>query len=251
MPALHEMVRFVDGYLRLTEIEDYANALNGLQIENSGEVTKIGAAVDASARTIQMAVDDGLDLLVVHHGLFWPGLRAVTGSLYRTLKLALEHNLAVYSAHLPLDLHPKIGNNALLAAALGLGATEPFLELKGEPAGLLTEATLRRDDLLARLEESLGGPVRCIGAGPMETKRIGLVTGAAGGEIYAAAREGVDTYITGEAPHWAAVAAEELGINLFLGGHYATETFGVKALAAQLAEKFEVPWEFLDHPTGL
>jgi dinuclear metal center YbgI/SA1388 family protein len=251
MPTLDEMVRFANESLRLAEIEDYPNALNGLQIENAGEVTKIGAAVDGSAHTIQMAVERAIDLLVVHHGLFWPGLRPVTGAFYRALKFAFEHNLALYSAHLPLDLHPKLGNNALLAAALGLEKTRPFLELKGQPAGLLAEATLRRDELIAKLEESLGGPVRCIGAGPMETKRIGIVTGAAGGEIYAAAREGVDTYITGEAPHWAAVAAEELGINLFLGGHYATETFGVKALAAELAEKFEVPWEFLDHPTGL
>lgn len=251
MPALHEMVRFVDRYLRLTEIEDYANALNGLQIENSGEVTKIGAAVDASTRTIQMAIESGIDLLVVHHGLFWPGLRAVTGPLYRTLKLAIEHNLALYSAHLPLDLHPKIGNNALLAAALGLGSTEPFLEMKGAPIGRVATANLTRTELISRLEESLGGAVRCIGTGPMETKRIGIVTGGAGGEIYAAAREGIDSYITGEAPHWTAVAAEELGINLFLGGHYATETFGVKALAAELAEKFALPWEFLDHPTGL
>ena len=123
--------------------------------------------------------------------------------------------------------------------------------MKGEPIGRKVEATLRRDELITRLEESLGGPVRCVGTGPMETKVIGIVTGGAGGEIYAASREGIDTYITGEAPHWAAVAAEELGINLFLGGHYATETFGVKALAAELSEKFEVPWEFLDHPTGL
>jgi dinuclear metal center YbgI/SA1388 family protein len=251
MPALQEIVRYADEELRLAEIEDYPNALNGLQIENSGEVTKIGAAVDASTRTMQMAVEGGIDLLVVHHGLFWPGLRAVTGPLYRTLKLAIEHNLALYSAHLPLDLHPKIGNNALLAAAVGLDQTEPFLEMKGAAIGRMSKATLRRDELLAKLEQSLGGPVRCIGTGPMETKRIGVVTGGAGGEIYAAAREGIDTYITGEAPHWAAVAAEELGINLFLGGHYATETFGVKALAAELAEKFGVPWEFLDHPTGL
>ena len=251
MPALHEIVRFTDKYLRLAEIEDYENALNGLQIENSGEVTKIGAAVDASTHTFEMASENGIDFLVVHHGLFWPGLRPVTGALYQGLKRAFDHNVALYSAHLPLDLHPKIGNNALLAAALGLGETTPFLELKGGPAGLLAESTLRRDELLSRLEESLGGPVRCIGTGPMETKRIGLVTGGAGGEIYAAAREGIDTYITGEAPHWAAVAAEDLGINLFLGGHYATETFGVKALAAELAEKFGVPWEFLDHPTGL
>ena len=111
--------------------------------------------------------------------------------------------------------------------------------MKGQSLGLQAEATLRRDDLLTQLEESLGGPVRCIAAGPMETKRIGIVTGGAGGEIYAAARAGVDTYITGEAPHWAAVAAEELGINLFLGGHYATETFGVKALAAKLSRQFD------------
>lgn len=251
MPALDQMVRFADELLRLSAIEDYENALNGLQIENSGAVKKIGAAVDASSRTMQMAVEQGIDLLLVHHGLFWPGLQPITGSLQRALKLALEHNLALYSAHLPLDFHPQIGNNALLAAALGLKNTRPFLEMKGQSLGLQAEATLRRDDLLTQLEESLGGPVRCIGAGPMETKRIGIVTGGAGGEIYAAAREGVDTYITGEAPHWAAVAAEELGINLILGGHYATETSGVKALAAELSRQFEVPWGFLDHPTGL
>ncbi|HEY2341402.1 MAG TPA: Nif3-like dinuclear metal center hexameric protein, partial [Chthoniobacteraceae bacterium] len=242
---------FADEMLRLSEIEDYPNALNGLQIENSGTVTKIGAAVDASRRTMQMAVEQGIDLLVVHHGLFWRGLQPVTGPLHHALKLALDQNLALYSAHLPLDFHPRIGNNALLAATLGLNNTRPFLEREGRFLGLQAQANLRRDDLLAQLEASLGGFVRCIGAGPMETKRIGLVTGGAGGEIYAAARAGVDTYITGEAPHWAAVAAEEVGINLFLGGHYATETFGVKALAAAIAQRFEVPWEFLDYPTGL
>ncbi len=251
MPELAAIVRFADELLRLTEIEDHPKALNGLQIENTGSVTRIGAAVDASSATFQMAVEREIDLLVVHHGFFWPGLRRLTGAHFRALQMATSRNLALYSAHLPLDLHPQIGNNALLAATLGLEKTEPFLEMKGQPIGLKAEAALRRDELLAKLEGSLGGPVRCIGAGPMETKNIGIVTGGAGGEIYAAARAGVDTYITGEAPHWAAVAAEELGINLFLGGHYATETFGVKALAAELSEKFAVPWEFLDHPTGL
>ncbi|MBA3543383.1 MAG: Nif3-like dinuclear metal center hexameric protein [Chthoniobacterales bacterium] len=251
MPVLDQIVRYADALLRLGEIEDYPNALNGLQIENPGDVTKIGAAVDASGHTLQMAAEQGIDFLVVHHGLFWPGLQPITGPRYRALRLALEKNLALYSAHLPLDFHPTIGNNVLLATALGLGKTEPFLETKGQAIGLQADTSLRRDELLTKLEESLGGPVRCIGAGPMEIKRIGIVTGGAGGEIYAAEQAGVDTYITGEAPHWAAVAAEELGLNLFLGGHYATETFGVKALAAHLAEKFEVPWEFLDHPTGL
>ena len=251
MAVLAGIVRYADETLRLSEIEDYPNALNGLQIENSGEVTKIGAAVDASLATMEMAAEQGIDLLLVHHGLFWPGLRPLTGPLFRTLKLALEKNLALYSAHLPLDLHPSLGNNALLAAAIGLTETEPFLEMKGGPAGLVARVKLRRDELLARLEQSLDAPVKCIGAGPIETSRIGIVTGGAGQEIYGVAREGIDTYITGEGPHWAAVAAEELGLNLFLAGHYATETFGVKALAAELAEKFQVPWEFLDHPTGL
>ena len=251
MARLAEIVRYADDELRLAEIEDYPNALNGLQIENSGEVTKLGAAVDASAATIALAAEEAVDLLIVHHGLFWPGLRPFTGPLFRTIKAALDQNLALYSAHLPLDLHPSLGNNALLAAALGLGKTEPFLELKGGPAGLVAETGLPRDELRARLEHSLGEGVHCIGAGPMETRRIGIITGAAGEEIYGVAREGIDTFITGEGPHWAAVAAEELGLNLFLGGHYATETFGVKALAAKLGQKFGLAWVFLDHPTGL
>ncbi|MEO6871465.1 MAG: Nif3-like dinuclear metal center hexameric protein [Chthoniobacterales bacterium] len=252
MAELAEIVRYADETLRLTSIEDYPNALNGLQIENDGNVTKIGAAVDASGATFQMAIEREIDLLIVHHGFFWQGLRPLTGAHFRAVQLALRQNLAVYSAHLPLDVHPTLGNNALLAAALGFEKTEPFLELKGQPTGLKADTNLRRDELLAKLEESLGGgPVRCIGTGPMEIRCVGLVTGGAGGEIYEAARGGIDSYITGEAPHWAAVAAEELGINLFLGGHYATETFGVKAFAAGLAEHFEIPWEFLDHPTGL
>src|SRR6185369_9194721 len=132
MNSLAEIVRHSDDLLRLKEIEDYPNALNGLQVENSGEVTKIGAAVDASTHTMQTAGENGVDLLVVHHGLFWPGLRPIRGPLYRSLRLALGKNLALYSVHLPLDLHPRLGNNALFAAALGLEKTEPFLELMGQ-----------------------------------------------------------------------------------------------------------------------
>ena len=251
MSQLEKLIDYCNELLRIGEISDWPNALNGLQIENSGKVTKIGAAVDASNRTIHAAVEQGIDFLIVHHGLFWPGLRPVTGGRRQMLGCALANDLALYSAHLPLDFHPRIGNNILFATALGLNNTKPFLEREGTFLGLQAEANLRRDDLLARLEKSLGGRVHCIGAGPTETQRIGIVTGGAGGEIYRAARAGVDTYITGEAPHWAAVAAGEVGINLFLGGHYATETFGVKALAAELSQRFEVPWEFLDHPTGL
>ena len=251
MASVREVVAFADSYLRIDEIEDWPNALNGLQIENSGSITKIGAAVDASTHTFRVAAEREIDFLIVHHGLFWPGLQPVTGILYRQLKLALESDIALYSVHLPLDLHSDVGNNALLARALGFETTEPFLETKGQLIGRKTTASVRRDELIWKLEQSLGSPIQCVGAGPAETRVIGIVTGAAGSEIYAAATAGVDTFITGEAPHWAAVAAEELGMNLLLGGHYATETFGVKALAVHLSEHFKIPWEFIDHPTGL
>ena len=251
MATVTEIVGYADEYLHVGKSGDWSGALNGLQVENSGRVTKIGAAVDASSRTFAAAHGEGIDLLVVHHGLFWPGVQPITGPLRRQLAFLFEHDIALYSAHLPLDVHRLVGNNAQLAAALGLDKTEPFLEGKGQLIGLKATADIARDDLVERLEHSLGVSVKTFPHGPAQTKRIGVVTGGAGSEIYAVAREGVDTFITGEAPHWAAVAAEELGINLLLGGHYATETFGVKALAAHLSEQFVLPWKFVDAPTGL
>ena len=251
MALLSDIVRYSNDYLCITEIDDYPNALNGLQVENSGNVTKIGAAVDASTATLTSAAEQKINLLIVHHGMFWPGLQPITGPLHRQIKFAIENDIALYATHLPLDLHPEVGNNVQLARSLGFEKSEPFLELKGQPIGRRVNTSLRRDELIARLEKNLSGRVQCIAVGPIETHAIGIVTGGAGGEIHAAARAGIDTFITGEAPHWAAVAAEELGVNLIIGGHYATETFGVKALAAHLSEKFKIPWEFLDHPTGL
>jgi dinuclear metal center YbgI/SA1388 family protein len=205
--------------------------------------------------------------------------------LRRQLHLAFENDIALYSAHLPLDIHPKVGNNAQLVAALGLTSpqqncrasvsdanlpgvsqkrptkignkasaaadAEPFLQEKGQPVGLKVRASMPRSELARKLRRALNGPVKIFGFGPKQTRAIGVVTGAAGSEIYRVAQENIDTFITGEAPHWAAVAAEELGINLLLGGHYATEVFGVKALAAHLSKKFRIPWEFIDRPTGL
>jgi dinuclear metal center YbgI/SA1388 family protein len=248
---LTQIVSYTNEHLRISQIADSANALNGLQVENSGAVSKIGAAVDASARVVALAVEREVNLLIVHHGLFWPGLQAIAAGRREMLEQILQHDLAIFSAHLPLDVHSVLGNNAQLAAALRLENTEPFFEAKGQPIGLKIRAQIPREELLRRLETSVGGPVKIFATGPTETKSIGLITGGAGSEIYSVAREGVDTFITGEAPHWAAVAAEELKINLFLGGHYATETFGVKALASHLSDRFNVPWEFLDSPTGL
>jgi dinuclear metal center YbgI/SA1388 family protein len=251
MPSLPEIVRYIDDYLRIREIEDWPNAVNGLQIENSGRVTKIGAAVDVSTRVLTRAAKKDVDFLIVHHGLFWPGLQPVSGGLRRQLKLALENDIVLYSAHLPLDIHPKVGNNAQLAGFLGLKLTQPFFEEKGQLIGLKVSVSLSREELARRLRKALGGPIKELNFGPKKTNTIGIITGGAGSEIYRVAQEKIDTFITGEGPHWAAVAAEELEMNLLLGGHYATETFGVKALVARLSKRFKIPWTFIDCPTGM
>lgn len=196
-------------------------------------------------------MEKGVDLLLVHHGLFWNGVQPVTGATRRKIKAALDSDLAIYSSHLPLDLHPVVGNNAMLCRALGFKKCTPFFRTKGQAIGLLARMALTREELEKRLENVLGTKPHLSPGGPMKTARIGVVTGGAGGEIARAAAEGVDTFITGEGPHHSYTVAEELGVNLFYGGHYATETFGVKALAASMARRYRVPWEFIDHPTGL
>lgn len=251
MSSLGEIVDYTNAYLRVAEIGDWDNALNGLQIENSGRVTKIGAAVDVSTRVLTAAANAHVDLLLVHHGLFWPGLRPVRDALRRQLKFAFENDIALYSAHLPLDIHPEVGNNAQLARGLGLTNTQPFFEEKGSLIGIRAEMSILRDELIERLTKLLGATPKTFLCGPKQTTSIGLITGGAGGEIYRVAENKIDMFITGEAPHWAAVAAEEFQMNLVLGGHYATETFGVKALAAHLSKEFSLPFEFLDCPVAL
>jgi len=251
MASLIQIVQYLDTYLRICEIEDWPNALNGLQIENSDRVTKIGAAVDVSTRVLMEGAKRDVDLLLLHHGLLWSGLQPVTGALYRQLKLALKNDIALYSAHLPLDIHPKVGNNAQLATTIGLRSTAPFFKEKGQFIGLKARASLPREKLIRKLRRALAGPVKTFNFGPKKTHTIGIITGGAGSEVYRVAGEKIDTFITGEAPHWAAVAAEELGINLLLGGHYATETFGVKALGAHLSKRFDVSFAFIHCPTGI
>ena len=248
---LKDIVKHCDTRLRTAAIEDYSGAVNGLQVENNGQVSRIAAMVDASLATVRKAVAAKADLLVVHHGLFWGPSHPWTGRRYELLELLIKHNLAVYSSHLPLDLHRQLGNNAQLCAALGWKKLQSFFLSKGNLIGFKTTARIGRDELQQRLAAVLGTVPKLLPGGPDRCQRIGVVTGGAGGDILQAAKEGVDTFITGEGPHWTYALAEELGLNVFYGGHYATETFGVKALAAELARKFQVPWQFIDHPTGL
>jgi dinuclear metal center YbgI/SA1388 family protein len=245
------IVAHCDKLLRTTEVEDYPGAANGLQVENRGSVTRIAAAVDASLATIQLAVAIKADLLLVHHGLFWGAAHPWTGKRYQLLRLLLDHDVAVYSSHLPLDAHPRLGNNARLCAALGLNKLRPFFFDHGGFLGFQTRTRISRSDLASRLAHATGSNPRIVPGGPPVCRRIGVVTGGAGGDLKKAAGEGVDTFVTGEGPHWTFAMAEELGLNVLYGGHYATETFGVKALAAHLAARFKLPWVFLEHPTGL
>lgn len=249
--SLSTVADYCDRILRTREINDYDGAVNGLQVANAGGVTRIAAAVDASTATIKMAIAAKADLLVVHHGLFWEPSCPWIGKRYELMRLLIENNLAVYSSHLPLDLHPELGNNALLCGALGLAKKQPFFFDKKQFLGFKCATRISRAELTQRLARAVGGKPIVLPGGPEICRCVGVVTGGAGGQLQLAASEGVDTFITGEGPHWTFALAEELGVNALYGGHYATETFGVKALAENLSKKFRVPWTFLDHPSGL
>jgi dinuclear metal center YbgI/SA1388 family protein len=248
---LSTLANHCDALLDSAAVEDYPGAVNGLQVENGGTVTKIAAAVDGSLATIRKAIEAQADLLIVHHGLFWSPSHPWTGKRYELLRLLLDNNIAVYSSHLPLDAHPKLGNNAQLCAALGLKKLKPFFFEKGRHLGFKAEARIEFARLTSLLERAVAEKATVLACGPQVCRSIGVVTGGAGAELKKAAKEGVDTFITGEGPHWTFPLAEELGVNVIYGGHYATETFGVKALSAHLSKKYGVPWVFVDHPSGL
>lgn len=248
---LTELVSYLDEYLRVAQVPDDPRALNGLQLANSGTVSRLAAAVDLCEATVRMAAEQGADLLLVHHGLFWGALQPVTGRAYRRVAGLIGGNVALYSAHLPLDLHPDVGNNAVLARQLGLSPGGGFGEECGVRIGVWGEIDVPRVTLERQLAGLLGGAPRLMAFGPERVHRVGVVTGAAGSMIAQAAAAGLDTFITGEGSHHTFFDAEELKLNVFYAGHYATETVGVKALAEHLHARFHLPWTFLDHPTGL
>lgn len=251
---LTDLVGYLDGYLRIREVPDEPNAQNGLQAENrSGAVSRIVAAVDASLATISAAAADSPTLLLVHHGLFWDGNVPLTGRRYRRVRALLDHDIALYSAHIPLDLHPEVGNNHLLARQLGLTELAPFGSYQDVPLGVMgrLDPAAPRDSFVARIDAVLGVRAKLIPGGPETCERVGVITGGAGGYIRAARAAGLDTYVTGEGAHHTFFDAMELGINTIYAGHYATETVGVKALAEHLSRAFSLPSEFHDHPTGL
>ena len=248
---LNELVSYLDDYLRVKETGDDALALNGLQVENAGEVTRIAVAVDSCQAVIDQAVRQGADFLIVHHGLFWSGLQPQTGRAYRRIASLIRNGLAVYGAHIPLDRHLEVGNNVVLARLLGLEVQGWWGEYKGAPLGVWGSLDVPRATIGERLTKVLGVTPKLIPGGPERAGRVGIVTGAGGSMIEEAKAAGIDTFITGEGKHHSFFDAEELGVNVFYAGHYATETVGVKALGEHLAARFSLSWVFIDHPTGL
>lgn len=254
---LATVAQHLDALLRTTDVPDYPGALNGIQVEHAGPVRRCAVAVDASLRTIQGAIDADANLLIVHHGLFWSGAQPLRGRYYERLRRLIAHDVAVYSSHLPLDLHPTLGNNALLAAALGLEPSEGFARFQTIDVGVAGTSDVKTSTLADRLgaiAEREGGALVAVGVTPdRRTRRWGICTGAGASSdtLREAVSRGIDTLIVGEGPQHTAVEAPELGIAVLYGGHYATETFGVRALGAEVERAFGLPWSFIAAPTGL
>ncbi len=241
---------WLDETLRTADISD--QSLNGLQVEGRAEVSKLAVAVDACQATIDAAADAGAGMLLVHHGLFWGRCQTITGSHGRRIRSLLRQEVNLYASHLPLDAHPTLGNNAVLARLLRLQDRHAFGLYKGVEVGFGGSISATSPAQLAqRLRALLGSPPRLLAFGPDPIRRVALVSGGGASMLEQASDQGYDALITGEGPHSSYFQAEEGNLNAFYCGHYATETLGVKALASRIEEEFGLPWVFLDHPTGM
>ncbi len=257
MAALSRIAEYLDGLLRIEAIPDYPNAVNGVQLSNTGDIERVAAAVDFSTASVDGAVAAGARLLLVHHGMFWGGVQALTGHHYRRIAKLISHDVAVYSAHLPLDVHPEHGNNALLAKRLGLTPSGGFAPYQTIDVGLRGECDMQTRllaDRAAALSKEYGGQLVTTPFSPERlTRKWGMCTGAGADSrtLREAAQRGIDTLIVGEGPHHTGVEAIELGIVVLYAGHYATETLGVQSLGEALAREFGVTASFVGTPTGL
>ncbi len=248
---LIELVEYLDGLLGVAEIKD--TACNGLQVEGPEEVSKLAFAVDACRASIEEAALRGAQLLVTHHGLLWEDVQPVVDIHYGRLRALLDGSMGLYAVHLPLDCHPQLGNNAQLAAVLGMTDEGFFGLYEGEMIGKigLYADGLHRVELSERVESALATSARLLPFGPECAGKVGIVSGRGGSLIADAAKCGCDTFITGEHEHAIYHAALEHGINVVLAGHYATEKVGVLALQEHLRSEFDLETTFIDLPTGL
>lgn len=247
MPKLSDIVAFCDTYTRQRSIKDFPGAYNSLQIENNGAVTKIAAAVDAGQIPFEQAITAKVDFLICHHGLFWDAPLPLTEHYYRKVKTAIDGNLAVYGSHLPLDCHPEIGNNVLLAKALELTRIDSFLPYEGvDMATIAAGPDGGRPELAKRLKALFPNTYQAIEYGSERPERIAILTGSGQSAVDQLLVNKIDTLVTGELRQHHFNQAQELGLNLYPCGHYATEVFGVKALAEKASEQFDIEWCFIE-----
>lgn len=247
MIPVPDIIKYCEQRLNVSAFKDFPGAFNGLQVANSGVATKIGAAVDAGLVPIERAVAAKVDFLIVHHGLYWNGVQPLVGTNYDRTRKLFVNNCALYSSHLPLDAHPEIGNNILIAKALQLPVEKWCLELDGIPVAVMAEVPKQsREELAKRLKQLFPSTYRAIEFGSRLPVRVLICSG--GGDIVLDQLRGlnVDTFITGELRQKAFNFAQEQKLNLYMCGHYATETFGVTALAKEIAERYQLQYEFID-----
>ncbi len=245
MAKAKEIAHYLDDFLRIKEFKDFTS--NGLQVEGTPEVSRIGFAVDACLQSFEELSD--CQMIVVHHGLWWPSIERLVGMERKRLQALLSRDINLYVCHLPLDKHPQVGNNAQILQKLGLSISGAFGEV-GWYADLEKPEPL--EEWLGRGRELLDPKAQAFTFGPAEVRRIAVCSGSGGGkELQQAADIHADLYITGEGGHSHYHLARELGLNVLYGGHYRSEVWGVQALMPYLEEAFGVETRFGDCPTGL
>ncbi len=248
---LNEIVDYLDQLLDAERVQDAS--LNGLQVEASEGVAKVGIAVDAALATIEMAVESDCQMLLVHHGLLWGEQQPLRGGPGARIGACFRGGLSVYASHLPLDVHAELGNNALLARALGAQPESGFGEYGGVRLGTLAALpdAMPLAELAGRLAVAGCDDQTMWAFGPDPVQRLAVLTGSGCSFLEEAIEAGADCFITGESRHSAYHLAREAGINCIFAGHYATETFGVRAVGERLAETFGVATEWIHLPTGI
>lgn len=249
--ALRRLVSFLDSELGLSEFRN-DESINGLQVEGKERVCGIGIAVDACEYVFREAAARGIDFLLVHHGLIWGGIRSIRGAARKRIKTLLDADISLYACHLPLDWHPKYGNNAELLSVLSIKKMGEFGEYHGKRIGYWgkTGRPMSLDEFVRRVDKTLKTRSSYVHF-RKKVRNVGVVSGGGWSAVHDAEEIGIDTFLTGEPSHSAYTLAEEMNVNLIFAGHYATETLGVKAVGKMLKEKFGIPVDFIDHPTGL
>jgi dinuclear metal center YbgI/SA1388 family protein len=247
-----KLTAYLDDYLNLAQVKDYGP--QGLQVEaEKSDIHRLALAVDVAPPIIEAAANWNADMLLVHHGLFWRDVQPLSGPLGRRIRLLLQHGIHLYAAHLPLDAHPEVGNNAVLARLFDIAEIGGWCAPMGTPIGVVGTArpgtTLAQ--LVARIEERLNTRVCLQAHGPERVAKVAIVSGFGADEVGNAWELGADTFITGETSHANYWAAADHELNVIYAGHYATETVGVQALGQHLAEKFGLGVKFLDFPTEM